>query len=308
MKILIAGAAGMLGTDLMVRLSAEHTVVGAGLGESKRLSELKLRYIPLDLMDAPLVAETFTREKPDVVFHCAAMTQVDLCETEQAKAYSANGQMTRIVAEACRTAGAFMIYFSTDYVFDGKKTEPILETDTPCPVSVYGHSKLKGEQEVVETGLSHAIFRISWLYGIYGNSFPRTILEKARTQNHFDIVSDQIGGPTYTWDIAGAFTEILNNSDSLKKMDGQIFNLANRSEVSWAGFAEFLLKEAGFHEVTVKKISSLEFKRPARRPANSVFSLQKLKNVLGIELRPWQEAAKEFVRVFEAQAGKVRSS
>ncbi len=301
MKILITGAAGMLGTDLMERLSAQHKVIGVGLGESKRLNELKLTPLNLELMNASLVTKTFLQEKPDVVFHCAAMTEVDRCESERDKAMNANGEMTRIVAEACKAAGAFMIYFSTDYVFAGVKKGLISETDAPCPVSVYGQSKLKGEEAVAETGIRYAIFRISWLYGLHGRSFPKTILERAKTQKHFDIVSDQIGGPTYTWDIAGAFAQILSAPANLNNMEGQIFNLANRSETSWAGFAEFLLKEAGHPDVTVKKISSEELKRPAPRPFNSVFSLEKLKRVLGVDLRPWQDAAREFVGVIRSQ-------
>ena len=227
------------------------------------------------------------------------MTNVDGCEQDRDQAIRLNDQMTQTVAKVCKSAGAFLIFFSTDYVFDGTKKGEYREDDPIHPLNVYGESKARGEQQVREHAGAYAIFRVSWLYGVHGKSFPRTILEKAKQQSVFEVVNDQIGRPTFTKDLAAAFRDLLvNGSDSLKKMKGQIFHLANAGACSWAEFAAAILSHAGYDKVEVKPITSEQLTRPAKRPKNSVLNLSKAERVLGLKLRPWQEAMVEFINEF----------
>lgn len=297
MKVLITGAGGMLGTDLAAALQDSFEVAGAGRSPAPHL---RIPYDRQDLLEPNAVQKILERDSPDLVFHAAAMTNVDGCEQNRDEAMRLNVQLTKVIAEACHEAGAFLIFFSTDYVFDGSKQGEYDEDDAIRPLNVYGESKALAEKMVREHAERYTIFRISWLYGLRGKSFPRTILEKAVHQNEFQIVSDQMGRPTFTKDIAYGFRKLLTQEKYiLDIMNGQTFHLANSEKTSWADFASFLLKQSGFDKARVKPIASEELTRPARRPQNSVLNLDKAESYLGLNLRPWQEAAVEFVQEFK---------
>jgi dTDP-4-dehydrorhamnose reductase len=296
MKILITGAGGMLGSDLTAALKINHDVLGAGRNPAPHLG---VRFIQRDLSQLSCALEICKKEKPEIVFHAAAMTNVDACEQDREEAMRQNHLMTAEIAKACRETGAFLIFFSTDYVFDGSKKGEYLETDSTQPVNVYGESKRAAEKSIHENKPSYAIFRVSWLYGLNGKSFPRTILERARQQNSFEIVDDQVGRPTFTRDLAAYFAQSLQDTSVLPKMNAQIFHLANSGTCSWAEFASWLLRRADFQAATVTPIKSEKLNRPAKRPLNSVFSLEKSRNLLGASLRSWQDAAGDFVKEFK---------
>ena len=296
MKVFITGAGGMLGSDLAAALHDSFQVSGAG---RRSAPHLNIPYHQCDLLKTGAVQEIFKKEEPEVVFHCAAMTQVDGCEKDRAQALALNLEMTEKVIEACNAVGAFLIFFSTDYVFDGKKHGEYRENDPVQPLNVYGETKALAENAIREKAKQYAIFRVSWLYGIHGPSFPRTILERAQQQKEFNIVSDQIGRPTFTRNLAETFCQMLmQQKPILNRIDHQIFHLANAGQTSWADFARFLLKHAGLESVMVYSISSDQLDRPAKRPANSVLSLEKAESSLHLALKPWPEAALEFIREF----------
>ena len=227
--------------------------------------------------------------RPDIVIHTAAYTDVDGCERDEEKAFAVNAEGTKYVALAASRCQAKLIYLSTDYVFDGNKREPYLESDLPHPLNVYGRSKLLGEQyaqELVKDGL---IIRTQWLYGRHGKNFVDSILHQAREKKVLSIVDDQIGSPTYTTDLAKAISVLI-------QFDAQgIFHVTNSDRFTWFTFGQTILNLSGMNEVKVIPISSEELDRPAVRPSYSVFNCQKLKEKTGLTLRSWSEALKDYL-------------
>jgi dTDP-4-dehydrorhamnose reductase len=233
----------------------------------------------LDITNREKTMAVIDREKPSIVLHCAAWTNVDGCELDPEKAINVNAGGTRIVAEACREHSALMVYFSTDYVFDGAKTAPYVETDTPNPQSVYGKSKLAGEEGVRSILADYIIMRTSWLYGAYGRNFVETMLKFASGQKAaplagqpavpIKVVNDQIGCPTWTSDIARQVGLIIE-----KRLRGTI-HVASRGEVSWFGLADEIFKYRKL-DVLMEAITSETLARPAPRPRYSVMANQRL--------------------------------
>lgn len=291
-KIFITGAGGMLGTDLCVTLQKHFQIAGAGILPAPHLS---VPHTEIDLGNVQKTAELIKRYEPQVVFHCAAFTDVDAYEQRPDELLHQNALLIESVVNAANQAGAFLIFFSSDYVFNGQKKGEYLEDDPRCPMSVYGKSKADAETYIQKNASRYSIFRISWLYGMRGKSFPRTIWEKASVQNSFKVVHDQVGRPTYTRDIADAFEQILCQKNALERMNGQIFHLTNSGRASWAELAEFILTLHTSHG-TVERISSDELNRPAKRPANSLLSLEKTASILNVRLRDWKPAVEEFLR------------
>lgn len=293
MKILITGASGMLGTDLAGLLKAHFTTVGVGRSPVTRLP---IPYVMRDLTIPKMAAEVVDREKPDLIFHAAAMTDVDECQSRRFQALQCNLESTRNMVEAANCAGAMLIFFSTDYVFNGRKAGEYDENDEPHPLSVYGESKYLAERYIRQRSQRYVIFRTSWLFGYYGKSFPRAILERAEKTKNLEVVADQVGRPTYTADLAAALTNLLVNDEKVfDKVNREIIHVANDGTTSWADYAAFLLKESHRDDVNVIPISAAQSKRLAPRPANSVLSLKKMHSVLGMHLRPWQDAVRDFL-------------
>ena len=251
-KVLITGAAGQLGTDLVA--SANH----AGL------DVIATSHADLDITDRNLVSQKIASAAPEAIIHAAAWTAVDACESDIKKAMAINSDGTANVANAARQIGARVIYISTDYVFDGTKATPYIESDIPNPQSVYGASKLAGERHLDLN--QDSVVRISWVCGEHGNNMVKTILRLAATSPTLTFVDDQIGSPTFTSDIAPVLVDFARESRT------GIWHLTNQGTTSWFGFAQDVLRAAELDPNRVQPIATADLRpqRPAKRPANSV--------------------------------------
>jgi len=252
MRVLITGASGQLGSDLVAEFErdAHHEVIAASHGH-------------LDVSDRDAVLGLITTAQPDAVVHPAAWTAVDACEGDPDRAYAVNMLGTRYIAEGARRVGASVLYVSTDYVFDGTKPEPYGEWDDPRPRSVYGRSKLAGEREL-DPGST--VVRTSWVCGYHGANMVKTILRLAAEHDTLSFVDDQRGHPTFTDDLAVAVKRLV-----VERRPG-LFHLTNQGAVSWFEFAREVLRCSGQDPDRVRPISTadLDPPRPAPRPANSV--------------------------------------
>ena len=295
MKILITGAGGMLGTDLSNVLKKDFEIIGL---ERRPVTHLSVPYDICDLTQARKTRDAILSHQPEVIIHTAAMTDVDYCEEHHDEALENNVTATETVVNAANEIDAPVIFFSTDYVFDGEKKGEYEETDTPHPLSFYGKTKQMGEEYILRTAKRAVIFRITWLFGVWGRCFPKAILRQASEVKNLTVVSDQTGRPTWSWDLALAMRELLLNKKELflsQSAAREIFHIGNSGTVHWADYARFILKASGISGPKVKNIPSDQLKRPAPRPANSVLSLKKAKKVLGLSLRSWEEATTEFL-------------
>lgn len=257
-KIFITGSAGQLGVDLVS--SAQkigHEVFATS-------------HADLDITDLPKVESAVSATKPQVIIHAAAWTAVDACEADPQKAMSVNRDGTRNIVNAARSVGARVIYISTDYVFDGTKSTPYIESDLPNPQSVYGASKFAGEQ-LLDLN-QDAVVRISWVCGAHGSNMVKTILRLAATNSTLTFVDDQIGSPTFTSDVAPVIIDFAEN-----KRAG-IWHVTNQGFTSWFGFAQDVLVSADLDPSRVQPISTADLRpqRPAKRPANSVLENSKM--------------------------------
>ena len=252
MKVLITGSTGQLGTDLVA--SANH----AGL------DVIATSHADLDITDRNLVSQKIASAAPEAIIHAAAWTAVDACESDIKKAMAINSDGTANVANAARQIGARVIYISTDYVFDGTKATPYIESDIPNPQSVYGASKLAGERHLDLN--QDSVVRISWVCGEHGNNMVKTILRLAATSPTLTFVDDQIGSPTFTSDIAPVLVDFARESRT------GIWHLTNQGITSWFGFAQDVLRAAELDPNRVQPIATADLRpqRPAKRPANSV--------------------------------------
>lgn len=252
MRVMVTGARGQLGTEVVQRLEAagRHEVLGLDLPDH-------------DLTDRALVLAAVTEWRPELILHGAAFTAVDLCETEVETAYRVNCAATRFVADGARRVGAHVVYVSTDYVFDGTKAEPYVEWDPPSPRSVYGRTKLGGEMEIDP---QWSIARTSWVCGFHGNNMVKTLLRLADERDAVSFVDDQIGHPTFAGDLAEMVIRL-----GTERAPG-VFHTTNQGAVSWYEFAQEVFAAAGHDPDRVTPISTAELDppRPAPRPANSV--------------------------------------
>ena len=283
------GAKGMLGRDLMgVLLSSlpNDEVIGWDIEE-------------IDIQKEEDTVFKIEKLRPDIMVHIAAYTDVDGCELNEEKAFAVNAEGTKHVALTASRCQAKMVYLSTDYVFDGNKREPYLESDSPHPLNVYGRSKWKGEQYVQELVKDPLIVRTQWLFGRYGKNFVTSILRQAGEKRVLSVVNDQIGSPTYTVDLAKAISALIQFDAS------GIFHVANSDLCTWCTFGQAILKLSRMDKVRVIPISSKELGRPAIRPSYSVLNCQKLKKKTGLTLRPWSEALKEYLSTYRSSMGRL---
>ncbi len=283
-KVVIIGAGGMLATALEQVLN--HTSSLTAVPESQ-----------LDITDKDAVIGLIKETKPDVIINAAAYTAVDNCETDKAKAMLVNGTAVGYLAQATKMAGAKLIHISTDYIFDGEKEGPYTEDDKPNPISIYGQSKLLGEQELLRFTQNYIIIRTQWLYGKNGKNFVDTIVQLAQEKDELNVVDDQYGSPTYTKDLAAVIQWFVEHID----IDSRIFNFSNEGIVSWFGFAREILKLAGI-KTKIIPVDSSEFPRPAKRPHNSALDKTAIKKLTGIDIRPWYDALYEYMK----NTGKIR--
>jgi len=276
MKVLILGARGMLGKDLVPILTSENQLLERDLDD-------------FDISDQKRVQKEVQTLHPEVVINAAAYTDVDGCESRKELAFSVNAEGARNVALACAETRARMIHLSTDYVFNGHSQSPYREEDLPNPLSVYGASKLQGERYLQEILRNYLIIRTEWLYGRHGKNFVDTILSKAGQQKELRVVDDQRGAPTFAKDLGLAISRLI------RIQARGILNVTNSGSCSWFEFAREILKEKGLTHVQIVPISSAELARPARRPAYSTLDCRKFEKLTESKMRPWKEALKEYL-------------
>lgn len=275
MKIIVTGAGGQLGADV-VRLAKDKGWQVYGYARNE-----------LDVTDLEAARRIVSGVKPDAVIHAAAYTKVDQAETEQDEAYRVNAAGTRNIALAAEEAGARLCYVSTDYVFDGTADQPYREYDQPHPLSVYGKSKLAGEEFVRSLSSKYFIVRTAWVYGEHGQNFVKTMLRLAREQDELRVVHDQIGSPTYTVDLAEFLLELVRTDYY------GIYHATNTGSCSWYEFAQAIFAEAGI-DVKVNPITTDQFPRPAKRPKYSVLDHMAIRAHGLTDLRHWREALRAY--------------
>jgi dTDP-4-dehydrorhamnose reductase len=280
-KVLVTGAKGQLGTDMV------HCLDGLGyetLGFSRQ---------ELDITDCKQVKKVFLQERPDVVIHTAAHTKVDLAESEPDQAYLINAYGTRNVAVASHSIGAKLVYVSTDYVFNGRATKPYIELEPTSPLGVYGQSKLAGEQFVRDLHWRFFIVRTSWVYGLSGTNFVKTMLKLAEDRTVLNVVHDQVGSPTYTVDLANFIGELVST-----ELYG-IYHASNSGFCSWFEFAKAIFEEAGLGNIIVNPVTTAEFPRPAPRPEYSVLDHMSIRLNGLTDLPDWRESLKRFLHEYK---------
>lgn len=300
MKIFVTGVAGQLGHDVMNELASRgYTGVGTDLAESYRGIQdgsyvTTAEYVSLDITNSEAVMHTIKSIKPDVVVHCAAWTAVDLAEDEdkQAKVKAINVDGTQNIADACKEMDAKMVYISTDYVFDGQGTEP---WQPDCkdykPLNVYGQTKLGGELAVSNTLSKYFIVRIAWVFGKNGNNFIKTMLNVGKKFDTLKVVNDQIGTPTYTFDLARLLVDMIETDKY-----GYYHATNEGGYISWYDFACEIFKQAGYTN-TVIPVTTAEYGlSKAARPFNSRLDKSKLVENGFKPLPTWQDALKRYLQ------------
>lgn len=275
MKVLIIGAEGMLGHDLVEVMSKNHDVSTTTI-------------YTMDITDINKTIETVGNINPDVVVHAAAFTDVDGSESQADLAYKVNSLGTRNVAVACKETDSALVYICTDYVFDGTKGSPYYEHDQTNPIGVYGKTKLQGETYIRDILSKFYIVRTSWLYGYHGPNFVTTMLKLAETHENISVVGDQIGSPTYTVDLAKAIEKLIE-----KPVYG-IYHVTNSEHCSWYEYAQLIFEIAG-KKVDLKPVTTEEFGSPAPRPKYSVLQNYNWKMEGFPHIRSYKEALREYM-------------
>ncbi|MCR5623901.1 MAG: dTDP-4-dehydrorhamnose reductase [Lachnospiraceae bacterium] len=305
MKIIVTGVAGQLGHDVMNELS-KRGIEGVGSDIATEYAGIQdgspvtgMQYIQMDITDEAAVSSVIESEKPDSVIHCAAWTAVDAAEDEEnkEKVYNINVNGTKNIANACKKVDAKMMYISTDYVFDGQGEKP---WDPDCrdykPLSVYGDTKLKGETAVETTLDKFFIVRIAWVFGLNGNNFIKTMLKVGKTHDEVRVVSDQIGTPTYTYDLARLLTDMIQTDKY-----GYYHATNEGGFISWFDFTNEIYKQAGYTTKVIPVTTAEYGISKAARPFNSRLDKSKL-SANGFEPLPtWQDALARYLKEIEGQ-------
>ena len=281
MKILVTGAKGQLGTDLMNEL-AKRGLTGIGVDVDE-----------MDITDAAACRRVISQSGADAVIHCAAYTAVDAAEDQVELCRKINGEGTRNVAQACHDADVKMMYISTDYVFDGEGTRPWEPDDERAPLNVYGQTKYEGELAVEELIEKYFTVRIAWVFGVGGKNFIKTMLRLGKERGAVSVVDDQVGSPTYTYDLARLLVDMVQTDHYGR------YHATNEGLCSWYEFANEIFHQAGMDDVKVTPVSSSEFPAKAKRPANSRMSKEKLSENGFERLPSWQDALGRFLKEIE---------
>jgi dTDP-4-dehydrorhamnose reductase len=295
-RVLVTGASGMLGSELLLQAPDGVEVVGTDLRADAPVT------VPgIDLADGALVAGLFERHGPfDGVIHAAAFTAVDLAEARESDARRANEEASRVLAVQCAKRAIPLVLVGTDFVFDGTATRPYREDDPPRPLSAYGRTKLAGEVAAREAHPSGTrIVRTQWLYGPRGKHFPGTILDLARERSELKVVDDQVGSPTSTLELAPALWDVLMRGEA------GAYHASCEGQASWFELAVATLDLSGVRNVLVKPCTTSEFPRPAVRPRYSVLDCSRLTKLRGKTLAPWRKALATYL---ENESGKNQAS
>jgi dTDP-4-dehydrorhamnose reductase len=284
---MVTGASGQVGWELARSLMPLGEVIAVGTAECNFAQPQNL---------PPLIEKV----RPDVIVNAAAYTAVDKAEAEEQQATLINGMAVNVLAEAAKNANALFVHYSTDYVFDGTKATAYTEADEPCPLSAYGRSKLAGELAIRQSGCDYLILRTSWVFAARGRNFVRTMLRLAQERKELNVVSDQIGAPTWARNIADATAHIVRQAQRERQQgnfEPGIFNLTSAGETSWHGFARAILDGAVRHGLlSAERLPQLHaipteaYPLPAPRPRNSRLAGEKLRQRFGLDLPHWQDA------------------
>lgn len=270
-SILVIGAQGMLGRDL-VNVFPEYNLTAWDIED-------------LDITDEKAVQVKLDQLMPDVVINAAAYTDVDACESNYQRCLEVNGTAVGYLSRACRKNKSVLVHISTDYIFDGQSNEGYREHDAPNPSNKYGHSKLRGEQELIKETNRYYLIRTSWLFGLHGKNFVETILRLAEQRDVIQVVDDQRGSPTYTLDLAEQIKTFIEND-----FDCGVYHITNQGSCSWFEFAQEIIRQSHC-DCRIVAVGSDQFPRPARRPACSILINTRLKN----NMRHWKEALKHYL-------------
>lgn len=287
MKILISGRFGQVGWEVQRAVQCLGDVVA-------------LDRRSFDLLQPQSLERQLETLQPDVVVNAAAYTAVDTAEREEEVANTINGSSVGVLARWAARRGSLLVHYSTDYVFDGNKSFPYLETDEPKPINAYGRSKLLGENEIRRSGCHYLLLRTTWVFSSRGKNFLRTMLRIANQQKEISVVADQLGAPTWSRTIADVTAHLIRDSvrrRSAGEFSSQVFNLTSSGSTTWFHFAEAIFAEAASRGIlatddgpTLRPVSSKEYMAAAKRPAYSVLDLAKIKSNFGVALPPWQES------------------
>jgi dTDP-4-dehydrorhamnose reductase len=284
MKIVIIGAGGRLGAALMREYRNKFDVTG-------------FNHVQLDLGNVGEIHAKIENFDFDVLINAAAFTNVDLCENEKEQAFRINAEAPLLLAEICRDKNAKLIHFSTDYVFNGEKREPYIESDVPKPISLYGESKREGEENVLALQDRHLVVRVSWVFGPDRPSFIDAIIKRARKEEHIDAIADKFSAPAYTRDIAEMLPRFFEVD-----VEGGLLHFANAGECSWQEYAQFALDSCHSLGIPLKAraVSPLRLADMknwiARRPVYSVLSTEKFFSLTGTTPRTWRDAVADYIR------------
>ncbi|MFQ6581352.1 dTDP-4-dehydrorhamnose reductase [Priestia megaterium] len=277
MKILVTGYSGQLGYDVV------------RYGRTQGLNMVGISSKDVDLSLEKEVTSYIEKVNPDAIIHCAAYTAVDQAEEDTEKCWGINVNGTKYLSNAAKSIKAKFMYISTDYVFNGEGDNPFKETDSPMPIGYYGKTKYEGEKLVQHILKEWFIVRISWVFGVNGNNFVKTMLRLSDTHKQLNVVGDQIGSPTYTFDLARLLIEMIQSTEY------GIYHATNEGFCSWAEFAKEIFKESN-KNVTVEPISSEQYPTRAVRPKNSRMTKSKLAKKGFTPLPTWQDAVKRYVK------------
>ena len=281
MKILIIGKNGQVGFELCRTCATLGKVAAVDLPE-------------IDLARPDSIRSIVREKKPAIIINAAAYTAVDKAESEPELAMAINGIAPGVIAEEAKQTGAALIHFSTDYVFDGEKNSPYLETDEPNPLSVYGRTKLAGDRAIESSGAAYIILRTSWIYGWRGDNFLRTMLRLAQERDEIRVVNDQVGAPTWSMSIAEATAQIvaqsMDNIAEFFRRNSGVYNVTSQGKCTWYEFAKeiFAADPRGLGQKHIKPISTAEYPAAARRPRMSLLDNSKLERTFGLRLPDWK--------------------
>jgi len=291
----------MLGTALCDVLTEENDIVGMDVVRGKGHPSTSLgtggsrvrEFYEADITNPERVKDVVEKTVPDVIIHTAAWTDVDGCEADPGKAEAVNVYGTQNIVSAASEKDIPVIFISTDYVFDGEKSEPYKEDDRPSPLSVYGKTKYEGEKIVISGLARYVVVRTSWMYGSGGKNFVDTIINIAGNEKELTVACDQTGSPTYTKDLSSAIKELLMSGI----MEGRhIFNISNSGQCSWFDLARTIVEIKGI-KTKIESVSSDKIGRAAKRPTFSVLNNDKFAKITGHNMRPWRDALREYLEV-----------
>jgi dTDP-4-dehydrorhamnose reductase len=293
-RILVTGADGQVGRALLASFAESAEVIGCNRAS-------------LDLANADQIRDKVRETAPDIIVNAGAYTAVDRAESERDLAFAINGRAPGILAEEAQRASALLIHYSTDYVFNGTKQGPWVEDDATAPLSVYGASKLAGEEAIRSVGGRHLIFRTSWVYAPEGKNFVLTMLRLGRERDSLNVVDDQVGAPTTAAELARATHTIaggiLDKRFGTASWSG-VYHMTCSGSVSWCGFARAIFERANVlldgKAPKVNPIATSDYPTPAKRPQNSVLSNDKLQRTFNVRLAPWQSALDEVLAAIPA--------